>query len=875
MKRMAAQPDLSQTTAGLAEALPLDPRNSLIEHVSEVISVINADGIVTYISPSVTTLLGWQPEQVIGRPIVDFLDMSRHTDFAEGTAVVSALPGTHGPFGLNLRTLSGSIRLMQTLVTNRLDDPEVRGLVTVARDETDRVAEEEVRQRAEARFRALVKFSSDVVVVVNPDGIITYASPSVELVLGVANSGNDLSVFDLMHPEDVPLARRYLKIAVEDPERLQGSPTELRIRTGDGGWRLLEVLGRNLVADPDVGGIVCNGRDVTDRRWAEELVTEQADVLEGIARGLSLDSTLTRVVAMIERRVPGAAASVASLGADGRMVHPWAPNFPTSVTQRFDGHPADSSLGWALRQTEPMLFADVKADPRWDGLDEVVTDAGFRSCWCFPMFVPGGDDQVGMISVLHPEARLPRPGEVELLERARNLAAIAVERRRFEGELEHQAMHDVLTGLPNRLLLMDRVHHALARTQRHGVDVAVLFIDLDNFKLINDSLGHSVGDRLLEAVADRFTAAVRPDDTVGRFGGDEFVVVCEEVGGEVGAIMVAEHLAAALEEPVQVGGAEVHVSASIGITLARDGSIDPHSLIRDADAAMYRAKDQGRAGYAVFETALHERVVQRLGLERALRSALVDAQLVVHYQPVIRLADGEVVGFEALVRWHRPGFGLVKPETFIAVAEETGLIVPLDRWVMSEACQQLALWRADGLGEQMRVSVNVSARQLGDPELTSVVTATLVDAGLDPSDLVLEITESALAADAQAALTSLRALHGMGVGLAIDDFGTGYASLDYVRRFAMADQLKIDRSFVADLDSGAPRDQAIVSASLVLARDLGFVSVAEGVETEGQRAVLLALGCTLAQGYLFCPPLPADELEQRLRTTTPADQYPW
>ncbi|MEO6629759.1 MAG: EAL domain-containing protein [Aquihabitans sp.] len=871
---MAAQPNPSQTTSGIAEALSLDPRNSLIEHVSEVVSVINAQGIVTYISPSVTTHLGWQPEQVIGRPISDFLDLSRHPNFADDIGAVSAVPGTHGPFGLNLLTVDGSIRLMQTLVTNRLTDPEVLGLVTVARDETDRVAEEEVRLRAEARFRALVQFSSDVVVVVDPRGMVTYASPSVERILGVANTGDDFNVFDLVHPDDVSLARHNLGLAVADPERMQGSPTELRIRTGDGEWRLLEVLGQNLVNDPDVGGIVFNGRDVTDRRWAEDLVTEQADVLEGIARGLPIDSTLNRVVAMIERRVPGAVASVASLRDDGWMVHPWAPNFPPDLTRRFDDHPADSSLARALRQIEPMLFADVATDPRWDDLSEAVTAAGFRSCWCFPMLVPGGDHQVGMITVLHPDARLPRPGEVELLERARNLAAIAVERRRFEGELEHQAMHDVLTGLPNRLLLMDRVDQALARTQRHGVDVAVLFIDLDNFKLINDSLGHSVGDRLLEAVADRFKGAVRPDDTVGRFGGDEFVVVCEEVGGEVGAIMVAEHLAKALEEPVLVGGAEVHVSASIGITLARDGSIDPHSLIRDADAAMYRAKDQGRAGHAVFETALHERVVHRLGLERALRAALVDAELVVHYQPVIRLADSAVVGFEALVRWDRPGSGLVEPESFIAVAEETGLIVPLDRWVMYEACRQLALWRADGLADRMRVSVNLSARQLGDPELISVVAGALGAAELDGSALVIEITESALAADAQAALTSLRALHDMGVGLAIDDFGTGYASLDYLRRFAMADQLKIDRSFVADLDSGAPRDQAIVSASLVLARDLGFISVAEGVETEGQRAVLLALGCTLAQGYLFCPPLPADELEQWLRAATAAAPNP-
>ncbi|NLD77305.1 MAG: EAL domain-containing protein [Acidimicrobiales bacterium] len=470
-----------------------------------------------------------------------------------------------------------------------------------------------------------------------------------------------------------------------------------------------------------------------------------------------------------------------------------------------------------------------------------------------------------MLTILQSDSRAPTTAESPLLERARNLAAIAVERRRFEGRLEHQAVHDVLTGLPNRLLLMDRIEQALARGRDQEVDVAVLFIDLDNFKVINDSLGHSVGDRLLEGVAERFRANVRREDTVGRFGGDEFVVVCEGVGGEPGAIEVAETLAAVLAEPVEIDGTEVHVSASIGIAHAADGSADPQALIRDADSAMYRAKDQGRAGHAVFETELHERVVQRLELERALRSALVHGELAVHYQPVVRLADNSIVGVEALVRWDRPGIGVVEPEEFIAVAEETGLVGYLDRWVLTEACQQIAAWRSGGLGSQLRLSVNISARELGDPNLPRLVSDALARAGLTGDALVVEMTESALAADTEGALASLTRLSELGVQIAIDDFGTGYASLDYLRRFSMAHQLKIDRSFVADLDSGRARDQAIVSASLVLARDLGFVSVAEGVETEGQRAVLTAMGCTLAQGYLYCPPLPAAELEQWMR----------
>jgi diguanylate cyclase (GGDEF)-like protein len=519
----------------------------------------------------------------------------------------------------------------------------------------------------------------------------------------------------------------------------------------------------------------------------------------------------------------------------------------------------------------PAIFTELADDPRWAALHEQVTAAGFRSCWCFPILVPGGSDQLGMLTVLHPESRAPLSSEWELLGRARNLAAIAVERRRFERRLEHQARHDVLTGLPNRSLIMDRVVRALERGRRHGVDLAVLFVDLDNFKVINDSQGHSVGDQLLERVADRFRDAVRSADTVGRFGGDEFVVICEDVGGEAGARTVAEQLARALHRPLSIHGTEVHVTASIGIALASDVDVDPSALIRDADAAMYRAKELGRAGHVLFRPELHERMVRRLELEGALRNALEDDELTIHYQPVVRLVDGHLVGVEALVRWNRPGVGLVRPDEFISVAEEAGLIARLDRWVLYQACAQLAAWRRAGLDPALRVSVNLSARQLGDPALPRLVADALTRAGLTGDALVIELTESALAADVDSALGTLTRLGELGVQLAIDDFGTGYASLDYLRRFSMAHQLKIDRSFVADLDSGRSRDQAIVSASLVLARDLGFQPVAEGVETEAQRAALVALGCTHAQGYLFCPPVPPSDLEAWARERVAAD----
>ena len=851
---------------GPGDGLPVIDGGSLIEHVSEVVGVITADGLIAYISPSVTKQLGWQPEALIGRPVTDFMAMDRHIDFDEVFRAVARSPGTHGPFGLNFLLDDGSIRTMQTLVTNRLDDPAVRGLVTVAREETDRIDAEVALRKAESRFRALVQFSADIVLLLTPDGRVLYASPTVTRVLGLPHDGGNRTVFDVVHPDDLELARAALRRVAGAPHRRVAEPAEVRVRGIDGSWRTFEMVGTNLLDDDDVGAIVFNGRDVTDRRWAEDLVSEHAGVLEGIALRLPLVVTLGRVISMIQNRIPGAVAAVGSLDADGVMRQSWTLDLPGPLVRALDASSPELEIGSAIRQDKAAIFPDIANDPRWVHLLGPALEAGFRSCWCFPMLVPDGGEQVGMITVMHPEARSPDRSEVELLERARNLAAIAVERRRFEGKLEHQAAHDVLTGLPNRLRLIDRIQEVLGRASAgHAVDVAVLFVDLDNFKVINDSLGHDVGDRLLEKVAQRFLGAVRPQDVVGRFGGDEFVVVCDDVGGEEGAVLVARRLADALATPLQLGGAEVHVSASIGISLASDDGLDAQDLIRDADAAMYQAKDQGRAGYAVFASELRERVLRRLDLERALRSALADAQLTVHYQPIVRLADRRVVGVEALVRWRRPGHGVVQPESFVGIAEETGLVLPLDRWVLAEACGQLALWRSSGIGGDLRMSVNISARQLADPGLPDVVAGVLDAYDVPHGSLQIEITESALADDTEVAVSSLSAIAALGVKVAIDDFGTGYASLDYVRRFAMADQLKIDRSFIGDLDAGAPRDHAIVSASLVLARDLGFTPVAEGVETEEQRQVLSELGCTLAQGYLFCPPLPAAGLGAWLR----------
>ncbi len=438
------------------------------------------------------------------------------------------------------------------------------------------------------------------------------------------------------------------------------------------------------------------------------------------------------------------------------------------------------------------------------------------------------------------------------------------ERQRLEQRLERQAFHDHLTGLPNRALFLDRAGHALARAARRGGEVAVLFLDLDEFKVVNDSLGHEAGDRLLVSVAGRLRACLRPGDTVARLGGDEFVVLLEDDGrGE--APRVAGRIAGGLRRSFVLEGHEVSVTASIGVAFGDPARGDPGDLLREADLAMYRAKERGKARHEVFEEAMNARALERLRLEGDLRRAAADPaqEFAVHYQPKVSLETGEIVGTEALLRWEHPERGLLFPEEFVALAEETGLIVPLGRWVLEEACRKTRGWqtRRPG-GRPLEVGVNLSARQFRHEGLIGEVAGILKDTGLEHGTLDLEITEGVAMGDAGTTVGRLGLLKGLGVKLSVDDFGTGYSSLSYLKRFPV-DHLKIDGSFVAGLGDD-PKDETIVSNMVDLARGLGLQATAEGVETGEQLRRLRAMGCDVAQGYLFSEPLPAEAAAELL-----------
>ena len=435
--------------------------------------------------------------------------------------------------------------------------------------------------------------------------------------------------------------------------------------------------------------------------------------------------------------------------------------------------------------------------------------------------------------------------------------------------LAQRATHDTLTGLPNRALVLDRLGQALSRSRHGGSPLAVLFIDLDRFKPINDTLGHQTGDEVLGVIAGRLTMLLRGVDTVARLAGDEFVVICEGMAVPASAVVTAEKVVAELSRPIMTGvgpaAREVTVGASVGIAYA-DGSTDltPADLVRDADVAMYRAKQRGRGRVEVFDDALRVAVEQRLETQDDLPHAIDGGQIRTFFQPIVDGATASVVGFEALARWKHPVRGLLAPNAFIEVAEETGLIVPLGAEILTQACGQAVRWRQDRAGGvPLRVAVNVASAQLAHRSFVPMVAAVLAETGLEPHLLSLEITETTIMADAEAAAETLRAIRALGVRLAIDDFGTGYSSLTYLRRFPV-ETLKIDRSFVAGI--GRDReDEAIVDMVLSLARALGLQVVAEGVETADQVDRLRRVGCDLMQGYYFGKPMPAEDVETFLQ----------
>jgi diguanylate cyclase (GGDEF)-like protein len=530
-----------------------------------------------------------------------------------------------------------------------------------------------------------------------------------------------------------------------------------------------------------------------------------------------------------------------------------------AVVADLEGSPMHEGVGGrAMREQRLVVSTD------YAGMEHAVprmVAEGVRAAMAAPVYRDG--KVAGSLVVATRRAQTFTVEQQEILLAFAEHASLALNdasaleaMRAAYGDAVHQANHDALTGLPNRTMVLDRLGDALQRGAREGHGVVVLFIDLDRFKTINDSFGHAIGDEVLIRVAERLGGAVRAGDMVGRLAGDEFVAICSDLG-DVAALQLAERVAEAVSAPLPLYGRDAIITVSIGLAHA-DCSRPADEVLRDADVAMYRAKQRGRSRIELFDEQMRTRILARLQTEHALRGAVARAELAVHYQPIVDVRTRKVVGVEALVRWDRPGIGLVGPDEFIPIAEEAGLIVPIGVWVLREACRQVADWRsAHGELAALQLSVNLSSRQFTDPGLIDAVTAALAWSQLPAGSLTLEITESAFMEDAEATGDALRALTDLGLRLSIDDFGTGYSSLAYLKRFPVS-ELKVDRSFVDGL-SADTEDLAIVAAVIELARALSLDVIAEGVETPAQHRLLVELGCRTAQGYLYGRPRSAED----------------
>ncbi|MGO9874960.1 MAG: putative bifunctional diguanylate cyclase/phosphodiesterase [Acidimicrobiia bacterium] len=720
--------------------------------------------------------------------------------------------------GLALLEVAGTCAVIGILAHNQREKELVEGSL----------------RQSERRFRTLVQHASDIILVVASDGTVSYASPAFESVLGYSSLESvGMVINTIMDDED---AARLGRID-EQTQPGREARSEMRLRHQDGSWRWFEFTFSNLFNDPSVEGWVANLRDISERKQSEAALRQAQEVFRHAFDEAGIGMTLVDPSGHIIRANE---AMLHMLGYDDAEL--LVGKYVVEIT-----HPDD-------RRVIEDNVRDIERNQR-DGfrIEQRLLRADGETIWV-----------ALTVSTVKDDADLPTfsIGQIEDI----------TERKAFSDRLKYEAEHDAMTGLLNRTSFTERVAVALDTEESTGRLAAVLFIDLDHFKIINDSLGHAAGDDLLVTVAQRLRLTLRPGDLLARFGGDEFVVLCTNVLGNRAVSEIAQRLIEVVAEPILVGSDEVFVTASLGIAVA-NADDTAETLLRHADAAMYQAKHDGRARAVMFRPDHHGSAVAALRTGNDLHRALARDELAMHYQPIIDLRTGRVVGFEALMRWNHPERGLLPPGEFIAFAEETGLIVPMGMWALETACRQTAYWQSvrdrTPNAPQLSISVNLAARQVADRTLAKTVAQIIDRTGIAAGAVVLELTENTLMQDTASTVDALHALRSQGVHLSIDDFGTGYSSLAYLKRFPV-ESLKIDRSFIDGLGQES-EDTSIVEAIIRLAHALELSAVAEGLETPTQLETLRTLGCDFAQGYLLGRPLPAEVIGD-----FPADDLtPW
>jgi diguanylate cyclase (GGDEF)-like protein/PAS domain S-box-containing protein len=815
-------------------------------------------------------LLGYSREEMLKMGPHDLLPVSR-AELERSYDDLIANPSLTSGMNTHYRCRDGTLLPFES--TRRvLRSGDTYIIAAISRDIRDRIAAETALRESNERFNTAVRATSDVIWDLNLITESLWWNENFTKVFGYPREDVDRTVkswYDATHPDDRDRVEAGMRRLIDSGG--ESWSDEYRFRRRDGSYA--EVLDRGHVIRDSAGKavrMIGAMEDVTSRKEGEEKMRKQAlqqrliaEFGQWVLASTGVADVLNRAVELVSVTLKADYCNVLELDPDGKqLLFKAATGWPAEwIGQRTVPVRPGNRVEFALSHREPVItkdYEDKEEETRF--APSPLLQFGVRSGVEVPIF--GTTGTFGILSAHSLKPRRFGEDDLSFLQSVANILALAVERKGAEERLAYLAQFDALTTLPNRHLFHDRLLQTMAQGRRSGNPMAVLYIDLDRFKLVNDTQGHGAGDKLLKEAAARLTQCIRSGDTVGRFGGDEFGAVLSDLAKPGDASIVAQKMIDALARPFDLDGHETYVSASVGITLFPGDSEEAGALIMNADTAMYRAKEQGRSTYQYFTREMNERALARMQVEAALRRGLERREFLLHYQPKVDLESGVICGFEALLRWQHPERGMVSPVEFIPVLEDAGLIVPVGEWVMREVCRQIQAWKGSGLSVPP-VAVNLSARQFLQKDLEATVRLILRESGVDPSLIQFELTESLLMKEPEAAARTLRGLKESGVRISVDDFGTGYSSLAYLKRFPI-DALKIDHAFIRDVTTN-PEDAAIALAIIGLAHGLKLKVVAEGVETEGQLNFLSMHACDEMQGYYFSRPVPPSECEAMLR----------
>ncbi|HPB91690.1 MAG TPA: EAL domain-containing protein [Rugosibacter sp.] len=867
---------LLKLPANMTASSPDEVYRTLFEQMASA-SCLLKDGFLEDCNPAALALLGYtNKEQLTGKSPEDLSpeiqpDGVRSSDKVRKLFELALQKGTLQFEWTHLRANGESILLEVSLTAFMLDG--ARMVHALWRDLSARNLTENALRKSQSRLRVLYESADDAIILFDNEGVIECNIAATTL-FGCATiddlkQATPSQVSPLKQPcgtDSAVLIKEHIQYAMQNSyQRFE--------------WlhRRLD-NGKTFTADVSLNALVLDGklclqstiRDITDRKKSEEIEKFRSEILELLTQELLLPHTLEAIVLGVEKRLPGSLCGILLVDSEGKHLgHSVAPSLPDPFVEALTGLAIGENgtpCGRAAFFGEMIVVEDFSKNPIWLPYLPLLSKFNLVSCWSQPIFSSTGK-VLGTFVIYFKEPATPSQQDISLLNHVGTLASIAIERAKMEEQVLRLAYYDELTNLPNRRLLLDRLNKALSANARSGKYSALLFIDLDNFKSINDTMGHSAGDVLLHFVALRLVSCVRHEDTVARLGGDEFVVMLESLkNNPTEALEQAEatskKILNTLRAPYLLNNKEQRATPSIGaVVFSNKHELTADTLIKQADIAMYHAKQAGRNSVYFFNPQMEAKVSERVSLASDLHDALEKNQLSLVYQIQVN-RTGLALGAEALLRWHHPTKGMVSPLQFIPIAEDTGLIVPVGLWVLNEACAQIRLWQKNEKTRHLVLAINVSARQFLQPDFVAQVELAVERHQINPRGLKIELTESVLIADVKEIVGKMNLLQTLGIHFALDDFGTGYSSLQYIKQLPL-NQLKIDQSFIRDIETDS-QDRSIVRTIIATAKSFNLEVIAEGVETIGQKNFLVDEGCYNFQGYFFSKPLPVEQFEQLL-----------